>query len=386
MSTVTSNSRMDGNVHVAVLNLSIVGVACNTAHELRARIEVASQLQVLDGSTVQSVEEAATLAIVVNINVVDRMALTVELATEAVVALVDGLHANTSHVDILHELSLNRIVSKAGNSTEGNELLDIAKEVVTILVLSRKNLSYCRLRQSSRILSFLRGVRASEVCFVHLSREVIENLRLNVAEDILTCLNPFASILIFLYQRQVAHFERTESVGSVEQGNVCLLAFVNLLEEAGELLGKSSLSLYAVSSVNTCDKLFKGSPQLSGEVRSRMNILFVRLSLDDALSTSFHVLKNQVESFAALLCVFTTIDNLEGTPACPVTIVVRARILDADGELTVLAYNSDGVNLIATCICSSCHTCFALSTIAKESSTILRSLTLVGGEEVIVDS
>ena len=182
-----------------------------------------SQLQVLDGSVLQLVEQRCRLCIavrrdasVVDINVFKCVALTVELAgkdVHSVLASVvtDRQHSNASHIDIGNELTLSVLVLLTCNSTISSELLRVANEVVAVLVLlwhnGCNNCSCCFIKLG--IKGFFRTVCAVIECSVYFLSCVIENFSLVGAEDLLASIEIVASVVL-LNQIEVERLEQAQ--------------------------------------------------------------------------------------------------------------------------------------------------------------------------------
>ena len=106
------------------------------------------QLQVLDSSICHLKEQSATASTQeLDVNILQSMTLTIKYTAkvDTIVFIVngivtEGLHTNTCHIDIIHKLSLDRVVYFKENSTISNKLLRIADEVVAILVLKRNDI------------------------------------------------------------------------------------------------------------------------------------------------------------------------------------------------------------------------------------------------------
>ena len=167
------------------------------------------------------------------------------------------------------------------------------------------------------------------------------------------------------------------------EADVSLLACIDVLEDFRELGYESQL---VFGGGNLCNSLFEGRLQLGGIVGSQSCIdLVVGFVCEDGLCAFGHVCKNSVESFFSSTEFFAAVGHLDGAPASPVVAVLRAGVLDADGQLAVFANKTDGVDRIAVCIGSSSHTCFAVNSIAEEGCTFLSGLLFVLGEVVAVD-
>ena len=381
MSTITFDRRVQSNSNLTVLELGVVSIAGKTAHELLVREVLAGQLQVLDSSTVSSIEEAATLLRQVNIYIINSKALTVEYTTERVVGTVNGLHSNTHHVDVGSKLSLNSVIAETSNRTEECKMLGSAEQEVTLFVARSNNTLKKRIIHFSSSKSLFCAVRTHQICIKHCRRNLIHIICLVFTEEPFASLNPFASLQILLNQRKVCTFEVSKVVTCSTKLNVSLLTLVNLLEDIRE----ASNNIFGRQTRTAFSKCCQLSSQFLGEVRSCFISHLVIHVIHNGLSTQGHVVNNHANAFVGSFSVLAKILQANSRPTGPVATILRAGVLNTNSKHTVLSNLCKCVNLVTVVVGSSCHTSRTMNSITKESRTKAFGCCLIGRFIVVID-
>ena len=251
------------------------------------------------------------------------MSLTIEYTTIDMNSILARLimtnrsHGNTSHINIVHKLSLGICIAFTGNCTVGNKLLRSKDLVITVFVLSRNKFLKNRNVKNLGLTSLLCSISTTIIYIIQIHREIFNDIYISIVYQVLAIRNPFIGNRILLNQRQVLNQDVIKKMSRINKCQISLTGLIEFLEQLAQVFYSLHLTLYALSSIGSSNSSQQRLFQLLRIARRHsliwhsVNQVLVSVLLDNSICTGHHALQSHVDIFLSLFPL-ASIYNLEG--------------------------------------------------------------------------